>query len=99
MTGEPLTVVLTDIEPSHGVQFLLAEIWDGQDRFAVVTAQGPDSFKTRLRMDVYKQIFLDHVNDEEIDSAIQNKAAEVWVIVANALRAHNGWPLPSAETA
>lgn len=65
------------------LRFLRAEWWRQDSRF-VLLRYSLDNHEVQLglRMDLDKKVILDHLDDAKLDAAVQERAPEIWGVVA-----------------
>jgi hypothetical protein len=78
------------LKPAGELTFLRAEWWSKSSRFALVRySYQYKEEEFGLRLDLDKRVFLDHLEDPQLDKIIQIYAGSIWEIVADA-RSHAG---------
>lgn len=75
------SIDLSDVPSNRRFKFIEAQWWDDQSPLVVVICRYHGDL-TKLRMDLDKKSFLDHLTDPREDSEIQNFAMPVWEVVA-----------------
>ena len=70
-------------EAAPWLSFLRAEWWDDSSRFVLIrySLEGKVQ-ELGLRLDLDKKIFLDHMDDEKLDTIVQRQAENIWRVVA-----------------
>ncbi len=71
---------LDELPARDGVRFVEAQWWDARAPFAVIVCLYRGELM-KLRMDLDKRVFIDHVEDERLDGVIAAAAMEVWEVV------------------
>ncbi len=65
------------------LSFLRAEWWDDSSRFVLIrySLKGKEQ-ELGLRLDLDKRVFLDHLDDPELDMFVQYQVENIWRVVA-----------------
>ena len=74
------TINLAGLPLTQGIRFTVAQWWDPTSPLAVVTCLHYSRL-TKLRMDLDKMTFIDHLDDPEADEAVQSLANSIWQII------------------
>lgn len=75
------SVDLAEAPSTRDIRFVEAQWWDDKSPLVVVVCRYHDDV-TRLRMDLDKKSFLDHLEDPGDDNYVQRSSKRVWEIVA-----------------
>jgi hypothetical protein len=69
------------IPPMDNIQFRQAQWWDDDSPLVVVLCSYHGD-EVRLRMDIDKRRFIDHLDDPRADNAVQERVLPIWEIIA-----------------
>jgi hypothetical protein len=75
------SIGLEELPSKHDVKFIEAQWWDDESPLVVVVCLHRGDL-TKLRMDLDKKSFIDHLTDSGGDKTVQSLAIPVWEIVA-----------------
>jgi hypothetical protein len=75
------SIRLTEIPTKDGIKFIEAQWWDDSSPLVVIHVSHRGDIE-RLRMDIDKRAFLDHLADPEMDKTVQKQTMPIWEIVA-----------------
>lgn len=75
------SIDLAELPSKDDIKFIKAEWWDDQSPLVVVVCRHRGEL-AKLRMDLDKRTFLDHLTDARGDKAVQSLSLPVWEIVA-----------------
>ena len=78
---EICSINLAEAPSNQNIGFIQAQWWDEKSTLVVVLCHHHGDL-TRLRMDLDKRSFLDHLKDPRDDSDLQSFAAQIWEIIA-----------------
>src|SRR5262249_58310486 len=85
MGAEIKSIDLKDVvkEAVPWFSFLRAEWWDDSSRFVLIrySLEGKEQ-ELGLRLDLDKRIFLDHIDDPNLDKFVQSQVGDIWRAVA-----------------
>jgi len=85
MGAEIKSIDLKEIVPQPGpwFSFLRAEWWDDSSRFVLIrySLKGKEQ-ELGLRLDLDKRVFLDHMDDPDLDKFVQHQVENIWRVVA-----------------
>ena len=79
--AEIRSINLAEIPSKNGIDFIEAQWWDDSSPLVVVLYSYHGDVM-RLRMDIDKRAFIDHLSDPSRDKTVQNLALPIWEIVA-----------------
>ncbi len=89
------SIDLSEFPSKRGFEFLEAQWWDERSPLTVICFSYHGRL-TKLRMDLDKMTFIDHLSDTGADEAIQRLAGSIWKVVA---RKRFGAPAAEEERA
>jgi hypothetical protein len=75
------SIQLDEIPTKDGIKFIKAQWWDDNSPLVVIHLSYRGDVE-RLRMDIDKRTFLDHLTDPQKDKTVQKLTMPIWEIVA-----------------